>query len=251
MFEEYIKGDSIIHRLDPRVKIIYAFVFSIVTALKNNLVAVLFGFGISIMLIILARISLKEIIKRLIVVNEFILILWLFLPLTFPGEKLFSFHRLAISQEGVIFTLVLTIKANAIVLILVSLLATSSIFDIVHGLRHLGMPDKLVFLFFLIFRYTWVIFDEYEKIVRAIKARGFKLKTSIHTYRTIAYLVGSLLVKSYNRSENLYKAMSCRGFSGKFWILDHFRFSLRDAIAIVILTFGNILIMLIRWKIII
>ncbi|MEO0122725.1 MAG: cobalt ECF transporter T component CbiQ [candidate division WOR-3 bacterium] len=244
MFNEYINGNSIIHRFDPRIKIIYAFVFSVVIALQNELIPSLIGLLISIILVMLARIRLLEIINRLLIVDKFLLLLWLVLPLTYPGEPLLKILGLKISQPGLLFTLLLTIKANAILLILISLIATSSIFDIVHSLLHLKIPEKLVFLFFLIYRYLWVLNDEYEKIIRAAKARGFKLRNSIHTYKTIAYIVGSLLVKSYSRADNLYRAMVCRGFCGKFWLIDHFQFKTTDVFGAILLTICNILIII-------
>ncbi|MEO0162388.1 MAG: cobalt ECF transporter T component CbiQ [candidate division WOR-3 bacterium] len=245
MFNEYINGNSIIHRFDPRIKIIYAFVFSVIIALQNELIPSLIGLLISIILVMLARIRFVEIINRLLIVDKFLLLLWLVLPLTYPGEPLLKILGLKISQPGVLFTLLLTIKANAILLILISLIATSSIFDIVHSLLHLKIPEKLVFLFFLIYRYLWVLYDEYEKIMRAAKARGFKLRNSIHTYKTIAYIVGSLLVKSYNRADNLYRAMVGRGFCGKFWLLEHFKFSPLDFWGILILTIAGFIIIIV------
>lgn len=248
MFNEYIKGDSIIHRFDPRLKIVYAFIFSFVIALQNELFSSSIGLLISIVLIIVARIGFREIMNRILIVDKFILLLWLVLPLTYPGEPLLKIFGVKISQQGLLFTLLLTIKANAVILILISLITTSSIFDIVHSLLHLKVPEKLVFLFFLIYRYLWVLYDEYERIIRAAKARGFKLRNSTHTYKIIAYIVGTLLVKSYNRAENLYRAMICRGFCGKFWLLEHFKFSLSDLWAVILLTLANLLIIIIsRW----
>ncbi len=249
MFNEYIRGNSIIHRFDPRMKIVYAFIFSVVIALQKELIPSLIGLLISIALIIIARIRFSEIINRLLIVDKFILLLWLVLPLTYPGKPLLEIIGLRITEQGLLFTLLLTIKANAIILILISLIATSSIFDIVHSLLHLKIPEKLVFLFFLIYRYLWVLYDEYEKIMRAAKARGFKLKNSIQTYKTIAYIVGSLLVKSYNRAENLYRAMVCRGFCGKFWLIDHFKLRRADLLIAILLTICNIVIIIAGWKI--
>ncbi|MGB9721939.1 MAG: cobalt ECF transporter T component CbiQ [bacterium] len=248
MFNEYIKGDSLIHRFDPRVKIVYAFIFSFVIALQNNLGSVIFGLIVGIFLVILARIKFREVIKRILVMDEFILLLWIVIPITYPGDALLNIAGIRISHQGLIFALILTFKANAIMFVLISLVATSSIFDIVHGLIHLKIPEKLVFLFFLMYRYTWVLFDEYERLIRAIKARGFKFRNSVHTYRTVAYLVGSLLVKSYNRAEILYQAMVCRGFTGKFWVLDHFKISAIDVIGIILLTLCNIAITFTKWK---
>ena len=45
-----------------------------------------------------------------------------------------------------------------------------------------------------------------------------------HSYRTFGYLVGMLLVRSFDRSERVLAAMKCRGFRGQYWLLDHFSF---------------------------
>ena len=49
-----------------------------------------------------------------------------------------------------------------------------------------------------------------------------------HTYRAYGYLVGMLLVRSLDRSERIVAAMKCRGFRGRFYLLDHFAYSLHD-----------------------
>jgi cobalt/nickel transport system permease protein len=61
-----------------------------------------------------------------------------------------------------------------------------------------------------------------------MKTRGFRPRLSSHTYRTIGYLVGMLLVRSLDRSERVMAAMKCRGFRGQFYLLDHFAFSRWD-----------------------
>jgi len=64
-----------------------------------------------------------------------------------------------------------------------------------------------------------VIHKEYHRLVNAMKMRGFRPGTNMHTYRTYAYLVGMLLVRSFDRSKRIVAAMKCRGFKGKFYIL--------------------------------
>ena len=81
------------------------------------------------------------------------------------------------------------------------------------------VPDKIVHLFFFCFRYIHVIHEEYHRLVNTMKVRGFKPGTNMHTYRTYAYLVGMLLVMSFDRSQRILAAMKCRGFKGKFYIL--------------------------------
>ena len=63
-----------------------------------------------------------------------------------------------------------------------------------------------------------------------MKLRGFRPRMDRHTYRAYGYLVGMLLVRSLDRSDRIVAAMKCRGFRGRFYLLDHFAFSVRDAL---------------------
>lgn len=101
---------------------------------------------------------------------------------------------------------------------------------------HLRMPKKLVTLFFLFYRYITVIHDEYLKIKRAAALRGFVPATNLHTYKTYAYIVGGMLIKSFERAEEIYKAMLCRGFNGYFPLFEHFQIKKSDIIFGVIST---------------
>lgn len=242
MIEEHLRGDSVIHRLDPRLKIVTAFVLAVVIALAPNIRAAAAGLLAGIALTVAARIPGKELLKRLLAVNEFVLLLWLVIPLTHAGPPALSWRGFSVSAPGLAMTASLTLKANAAALILIGMLATSSIFDLGHGLIHLGAPKKLVFLFFLMYRYAWVTADEYDRIIRAVKARGFKMAASLHAYRTVGYVIGGLLIKSHRRAERLYQAMVCRGFDGTFWVLDHFRFGRRDLAAAAVFFIGAALI---------
>ena len=63
---------------------------------------------------------------------------------------------------------------------------------------------------------------------QAMRARGFKPKTDKHTYRSYAWLIGMLLVKSWDRAERVYDAMRCRGFRNRFYSLTKFTTSTKD-----------------------
>lgn len=249
MLEEYLKGNSIIHKIDPRIKLVFSFLLSIIIAVTNRFSGAILGLAIGILIILLSGVRLRDVLKRIILVNGFILFLWIILPPTYQEKLVLKIFGIPIYEEGVILALLLTLKCNAIALIFLGLSATSNIFEIVHALHHLFIPNKVVALFFLIYRYSWVIFYEYERLVWTLKARGFNPRTSLYTYRAYGYIIGGLLVKSYLHGENLYRAMLARGFNGKFYLLDHFSFSWRDGIAGIILGFGSILIILLPWKI--
>jgi len=238
--EKFSEGNSPLHKLDPRIKIIVALFFSVIVAVTDKYTslsgALLFAVGA----VAVARLKTKEIISRLLVVNSFIFLLWLMLPFTFPGKNIYTLGSLNISQEGIKYALLITIKSNSIVLTGIALLSTSSIFNLVHALRHLHFPDKLTQLFFFTYRYIQTIHSEYVRLNNAVKIRGFKAQTNLHTYRTYAYLVGMMLVRSYDRSKRVYNAMLCRGFKGKFWTLNHFVFKKSDLVTGTIMISGII-----------
>jgi cobalt/nickel transport system permease protein len=220
--EEFSLGSSWVHQLDPRVKIAVSVAFSVDVALINDLRAAGLSLVLPLALVMAARLSVTRLFLRLGVVNGFIAFLWLFLPFTVPGEKLFAVGPLSAQREGVNMALLITLKSNSIILMVIALLGTSQVFTLVHALSHMGAPDKLVHLFFFCFRYVHLIHDEYHRLLNAMKIRGFKPGTNMHTYRSYAYLVGMLLVKSFDRSTRILNAMKCRGFKGKFYILHHY-----------------------------
>lgn len=233
--EEFSSGNSVFHDLDPRIKIIIATAFSIVVALADRVEVLLLGLSFSACLIMVSRLPVKKLMRRLLVVNGFVLLLWVLLPLTYPGKPVLSWGPLHATAEGLHYALSITLKSNAIILATISLLGTTSLFTLAHALRHLHVPDKLVQLLFFSYRYIHVIYLEYAKLMNAMKVRCFHPGTNLHTYRAYSDLVGMVLVKGYDRSERVYDAMLSRGFKGKFWVLDHFELKRADLILFIIL----------------
>jgi len=185
--------------------------------------------------------------RRLLPVNSFILLLWIVLPFTYPGKTLFSLGPLEASGEGIRYALSITIKSNTIILACMALLGTTPIFTLAHALRHLRVPDKLVQLLFFSYRYIHVIYLEYVRLLNALKVRCFRPRSDLHTYKAYAHLVGMMLLKSYDRSERVYDAMLCRGFKGKFWVLDHFSLKRGDLILFIIMLLSLMGLGLLQW----
>lgn len=229
--EAFAEGDSVVHRLDPRVKIVVAVLFAVVVAVAGRMPVLLAALGVSVFLAAAARLAFGKLVVRLLIVNGFIFFIWLILPFTFPGEPLFPVGPLTATAEGVDYSLMVTVKSNAIVLATIALLSTSTLFDLVHALSHMHVPAKLIHLFFFCFRYAHVLQVEYERLRNAMRVRCFRPGTNLHTYRSYAYLVGMLLVNSYDRSMRVYDAMKCRGFRGRYYVLDHFEMTARDMAA--------------------
>jgi cobalt/nickel transport system permease protein len=102
-------------------------------------------------------------------------------------------------------------------------------------MHELRVPKKIVHLFFFTYRYIHVIYREYLRLVNAMKARGFRPGTNMHTYKTYAYLVGMLLVRSSDRAERVRNAMLCRGFRGNLYSLSTFSMKREDVISLILM----------------
>lgn len=248
MFEErFIEGDSLIHRLDPRVKSIVAGIFSIVVAVSDRFAALIPALMIAVTFIILARLSVRDVIARLLIVNGFIFFLWVILPFTTEGFPLFSVGPLTATRAGIRDAALITLKSNTIILALIALTTTMSVFTLGRALGDLHIPSKVVHLIFLSYRYIHVMYQEYRRLIKAAKIRGFHPRNNIHTYRTYAYLVGMLFVKSYDRAERVRAAMLCRGFQGKFYDLKDFQLNATDLVMMVLMLMGVWVIVLLQW----
>ena len=234
--EEFAEGTSLWHRTDPRVKIFGAIAFAIVVALSSRVIVQAAGLLAGSAVLVSARLDLRKVVSRIAVVNGFVLFLWLFLPFTTSGEAIVDLGWLVMSREGVLLALSITMKANAIAAATIALLGTSTVFDLVHALIHLKVPNRLVQLFFFCYRYISVIHMEYTRLRSSMRVRCFRPRTDLHTYRSFAYLMGMLFVRSFDRSERIYQAMILRGFTGTFWTLDHFHMHGRDWITLLCMT---------------
>jgi len=226
--EPFAEGDSLIHRLDPRGRILVAALFAVLVAAAATYATAIGGLALAAFCLALARLPLKKVLTRLLVVNGFIFFLWAVLPFTHPGETLWRLGPLAASREGLLLTGLITLKSNAIILALMALVATMPVITLGQALQQLRLPGKLCHLLLFTYRYLHVFELEYQRLVQAMKIRGFQPKTNLHTYRSYAYLAAMLLVRSYDRAERVFQAMLCRGFQGKFYTLRTFIWSRRD-----------------------
>ena len=122
--EPFATGDSILHKLDPRTRIVFATVYSFVIAFADRFPVLLTALAVSGALVSLSGIRLKDIARRMVIVNGLILLLWAVVPLTYGGESLFRFSWFEVSRQGVSLSARITLKSNAILLAFISLIAT-------------------------------------------------------------------------------------------------------------------------------
>ncbi|MCP3940774.1 MAG: cobalt ECF transporter T component CbiQ [Desulfobacteraceae bacterium] len=215
-----IGGNSPIHSLNPKIRILFSFFLSIAATLCDNLIVALGYLLISLSLIGFTRLPIKVLLRRLKPLFWCLLTIWVFVPLTFKGNIIFQYGLFSASYQGILLSCKITFKSLALLLMFISLIATMPIASLGAGLHQLKVPDKLVFLLLMTYRYIAVIQGEYMRLLRAAKFRGFKPGTNLHSYKIYAFLSGMLFVRASFRAKRVYQAMCCRGFKQKFHTLD-------------------------------
>jgi cobalt/nickel transport system permease protein len=228
--ETFTQEESLVHRLDPRPRVVVALVFTVVLALSREWDVLGTGLAVSLAGWATARLPVIPVLKRLAGVNLFLAVLALVLPLSARAPSLFSVGPLSYSRAGALQVLQIALKCNAIVLALTVLLSTMEVVELGHALSHLRVPHKLAHLFLFTIRYIDLVHHEYSRLRKAMRVRCFRPGVNRHTYRTIGHLLGMLLVRSFDRSERVMAAMKCRCFRGEFYVLRHFSFQRRDVI---------------------
>jgi cobalt/nickel transport system permease protein len=221
--------------------------FSVTVAVSDRPIPLLCSAFYGLLFLFLAHLPLRKVLYRLLLVNGLILLLWLLLPFTLHGHIVFSIGPLEASREGILYAAIITIKSNVIVTALISLVATMSVFTMGKAMGRLGVPHKLVYLLSFTYRYIHVIHREYRRLLNTVKIRGFVPRTNLHTYKTYAYLVGMLIIKSYDRSRRVQAAMLCRGFKGQFFDLTEFTLKGEDWIFVVFFSGAVISIGICQW----
>ncbi|AEB08957.1 cobalt ECF transporter T component CbiQ [Desulfobacca acetoxidans] len=246
--ESFSEGASLAHRLDPRGKIVVAALFAVLLAVSQSYVATLGGLGLALIWLALARLPLKQVAGRLLLVNTFIIFLWIILPVTYPGEPLGQIGPLTVSRQGLIFTGLITLKSNAIIIGLIALIATVPIVTLGQAMHNLRLPEKLCHLLLFTYRYLYVFEQEFHRLVQAMKVRGFQPRTNLHTYRSYAYLAAMLLVRSYDRADRVFQAMLCRGFHGVFYSLRSFSWHRRDVVFVTVSLLALVAVLFLEWR---
>jgi cobalt/nickel transport system permease protein len=220
-------ADAYLGRVDPRLRVVAAVALAVVIAAAHQFVVLGIALGATLVGLAMSGIAPGVILRRLLPLETLMLLLVALLPLSTPGAPWVEIGPLALSREGFLLGARIALKGNAIVLGLLALLGNMDATVLGHALSHLRVPDKLAHLLLFTVRYLDVLGRESARLRAAMKVRGFRPRMNLHTYRSLGYLVGMLLVRSFDRAERIMAAMKCRGFRGHFHLLDHFAFSPR------------------------
>jgi cobalt/nickel transport system permease protein len=222
--ERYVQGSGALYRIDARVKIIIAVLFAFaVTSVPEGHWDAYAGFAVvAFAAIAVSRVRLPLVISRSLIAFPFLLAA---VPLIFtrPGETLFTLPLLGwtASDQGAIAVGSILLKSWLAILVAIVLTATTPPVDLIRGMERLRVPRVLAATVFFMYRYLFVIGAEGQRLLRARESRSAQLCGSYRTGgsvlwrgRVLGGMVGSLFIRSYERSERIYAAMLARGYDG-------------------------------------
>ena len=208
-------GAGPLTQIDPRLRLVAALAFALVVVTLDGVTTLLAALGLATLLAVLARVPARATARRLVAVDSLMLVVFLTVPFSVAGTPLWTIGPFVATREGSIAALVLVLRANAILLAVLALVATLSPMRLGRALAALRLPASFVDLLALTARYIEVLAAEFQRLRRAMLVRGFRPRASRHGWRSLAWLVGMLLVRGFERGERVHWAMRCRGYAGR------------------------------------
>ena len=256
---QFFPGDSILHRLDPRVKIgLLFFLFIVIFFTRSGI-----GYGIlitfTVTLILISRVSIRIILKSLKPLAWILIFTFAIHLVSHPGEIVCSIWIFDITRDGIREGLILTTRL-ILLLILSSLLTfttsplklTDAMERILSPLRRFGVPShELAMMMTIAIRFIPTLIEETDKIMKAQQARGADFTTGniFRRLKSIVPILVPLFLSAFRRADDLALAMEARGYRGGIGRtqMKSLKYETRDLWAVLIV--GILSAVVIYWRI--
>lgn len=224
-FGQYYPAKSVIHRLDPRTKLLALIAFIVLIFVSDNFYS-LFACGLVIIIsIAAARVPFGRVlrsVKGIIFILLFTAILNLFF---YKGKNLlWGWGIITIYREGIIFTVFLMFRLFFLVMASSVLTLTTTPVELTDGIESLLKPLKyirfpvheLALIMSIALRFIPTLIDETNRIISAQKARGadFESGNIFKRIKAIVPILIPLLISAFRRADELGDAMDARCYSG-------------------------------------
>ncbi|MBI4008078.1 MAG: cobalt ECF transporter T component CbiQ [Planctomycetes bacterium] len=239
IFEKNTDRNNLIHRLDPRTKLIFSLTFLVLMVLTPVKEIERFGFYFVLILtiIFIARISPVYIFKRSIIILPFVMVVAGLAVFFTEGRIIkeidFVLFKLRITYEGINILLNVLVKSWLSVVTLTAMMLTTRFEDLLSGVELLKAPQIIVLMMSFMYRYIFVLIDEAVHLMRARNVRYFggRFLSQIPVFGN---MVGVLFIRTYERAERIYAAMVVRGFTGRIKTVNVLKFSFTDVIFLMV-----------------
>ena len=240
---QYLPGESFIHKLDPRTKIIISLMFIVSLFIVNKFVGYIIVVAFLSSIIINAKIPLSFILKGLKPIFILILItsvLNIFMTKGTEDTLIFQFGFLNIYDEGLRIAVFMTLRLVFLIVGTSLLTLTTSPIELTDGIERLLRPigkelaHELAMMMTIALRFIPTLTEETDKIMKAQQARGADFETGniIKRAKSLIPILVPLFISSFRRADELAMAMEARCYKGATGRtrMKELKYSFRDVI---------------------
>lgn len=214
---------------DARLRLLAMMLLAFSYSSIKDLSAIPFMLLVTSTLWLLSGLTIRYLLKRLFYPSFFVLFLALALLLFAGHTVIYKLGFVTITREGLHAAILVSTRFYCILTLVMVFLSTSSLLTNIVAMRALKLPYIMVDMALLMMRYLEVLKQDIQSMNIAMCLRGHENRAwSLKTIKTSAWLAGSLLVRSYERADGVYKAMRLRGYGQENVVLYHQQLGIVD-----------------------
>ncbi len=221
---QYYQADSVIHKLDPRVKLMATIVFIISLFVFEGIAGYVVAALFLAFVIKMSKVPFKFMVKGMKAIVFLLLITVVFNLLLTPGEAVFSVWKLTVTKEGIRVAFYLSIRLSFLIIGSSVMTLTTTPNQLTDGMESLMSPLKKIkvpvheisMMMSIALRFIPILMEETDKIMKAQIARGadFESGNIIKKAKSLVPLLVPLFISAFRRANDLAMAMEARCYRG-------------------------------------
>jgi cobalt/nickel transport system permease protein len=233
--EKYSSLNGIIQSIDPRAKIISFIAFIFFAILARSILTLMILIAITFLLSIVSKIPLKVFMIRTSFILLFVTVIALPLPFITPGNPVFISSFITI--EGIDKALLFILRVWACINSLILFTLTTRFSSIINAMEKTKIPKIFTMMISITYRFIFLSINEAYRMLLAKESRTIKKESRLKVMKSLASMISTLFIRSYERGERVYLAMIARGYKGSTKNLDKMSIKGKDMIFAFIIVF--------------
>ena len=229
IFGQFVDTGSLIHRMDPRIKLAAVFVMLVASFLTDSFLGFATLLPLLVLIQVISRVPLGYVLRGSALFLGFLIFILFFQVLFYPGDApestyLWRWGFLSISTEGLRSAALLGLRVLFLYYVTTTLMLTTSLVDLTNGLelifgplQRIGVPvNELVLVFVIAIKFVPIFIEELERLARAQTARGvpFDEGGAFTRARRLGRLLVPIFIGGFARADLLSTAMHTRCYRG-------------------------------------
>ena len=221
---QYYQTESVIHRLDPRVKLVGTICYIISLFLVNNVWGYLVAALFLAVMIKLSNVPFKFMVKGMKAIMFLLMLTVVFNMFLTPGEALISIWKLTITKEGLKLAIMMAVRLTFLIIGSSVMTLTTTPNNLTDGMENLMNPlrklkvpvHEIAMMMSIALRFIPILMEETDKIMKAQIARGadFESGNIIKKAKALVPLLVPLFISAFRRANDLAMAMEARCYRG-------------------------------------